>query len=213
MNIVLIGATGFVGAPLLLEALQRGHRVTAVVRSPARLPQHDHLRADTVDVHDAQAIARIAAGHDAVLSAFNPDTNHADVRGEQLRVHRAIVDGVRAAGVSRLLVVGGAGSLEVAPGVQVLDTPDFPADWRAGAEGTRDVLHLLRETTDLDWTFLSPSLHLEPGERTGRFRLGSDQVLFDAAGESRISLQDYAAAMIDELESAAHVRQRFTVGY
>lgn len=213
MHIVLIGATGFVGAPLLQELLQRGHHVTAIVRTPARLPQHARLRAETVDPGDAQAVARIAAGHDAVLSAFNPDADHADVRGEQLRVHRAIVDGVRAAGVRRLLVVGGAGSLEIAPGVQVLDTPDFPADWRAGAEGTRDVLHLLRDTADLDWTFLSPSLHLEPGERTGRFRLGNDSVLFDADGESRISLQDYAAALVDELESAAHVRRRFTVGY
>ena len=213
MNILLIGATGFVGSHVRDEALQRGHHVTAVVRTPSKLPAHANLRAAVVDPFDSAALAVAARGHDAVIAAFSPDAEPAQVRAEQVRAYRAIVAAVRAASVPRVLVVGGAGSLEVAPGLQMLDTPDFPAEWRQGAEGTRDVLHLLREVQDLDWTMLSPSAHIAPGERTGHFRLGTDQLLIGGDGESRISLQDYAVAMIDELETPAHARRRFTVGY
>nr|WP_254696327.1 NAD(P)H-binding protein [Lysobacter enzymogenes] len=124
-----------------------------------------------------------------------------------------IVAATKQAGVPRLLVVGGAGSLEVAPGQQVLDQPGFPDEYRAGAEAMRSVLKTLREERELDWTFLSPAAHLVPGERTGRFRLGGDQLLVDAAGESKISVQDYAVALIDELEQPAHSRKRFTLAY
>jgi putative NADH-flavin reductase len=126
---------------------------------------------------------------------------------------RSIIQAAKQAAVPRLLVVGGAGSLEVKPGVELLDTPQFPGIYRATAEGARRALHMLREEEDLHWTMLSPSAHLEPGTRTGKFRLGADQLLVDAQGHSHISLADYAVAMIDELEQPRHLRQRFTVGY
>lgn len=211
-TLALIGATGFIGSALLQEALSRGHRVTALVTRPERLPAHPALRAVKVDVTNTAALADALHGHDAVLGAFSGHAQ-ADVRGYYLQGVRSIVAAVRSSGVPRLLMVGGAGSLEVAPGRQVLDSPEFPAQWRASAEGARDALELLRGETDLDWTMLSPAALIEPGERTGRFRLGSDRLLVDAAGASRISVQDYAVAMLDELERPAHRRQRFTLAY
>ncbi|WP_137895507.1 NAD(P)-dependent oxidoreductase [Ramlibacter sp. 2FC] len=212
MNIALIGASGFIGSALLAEALDRGHRVTALVGRPERLTPHPQLKAVKTDVLDQATLAGQLRGHDAVLSAFS---GHAqpDVLGYYLQGFRAILEATRAAGAPRLLVVGGAGSLEVAPGVQLLDTPDFPAAYKASAEGARQALNLLRAETALDWTLLSPSAEIAPGERTGQFRLGTDQLLSDAGGNSRISVQDYAWAMLDEIERPAHSRRRFTVGY
>jgi uncharacterized protein len=147
-----------------------------------------------------------------VMSAFSGHA-HADTQAYYLKGIRSIIAATRRADVSRLLVVGGAGSLEVAPGVQLLDTPQFPAQYKATAEGARQALHLLRGEDGLDWTMLSPSALIAPGERTGRFRLGRDELVRNAAGESRISVEDYAVAFVDELEKPAHRRQRFTVGY
>ncbi|AYH42147.1 NAD(P)-dependent oxidoreductase [Azoarcus sp. DN11] len=212
MNIVLIGASGYVGAALLKEALARGHRVTAIVSHPARLAPQPGLEAVKADVLDAAALAAQLPGHDALVSAFSGHAQ-ADVRGYYVTGMRSIIAAAKQARVPRLLVVGGAGSLEVAPGVQLVDTAEFPAAWKGTAEGARDALTLLRDEAELDWTMLSPSAYLEPGQRTGRFRLGIDQLLVDAQGESRISLEDYAVAMIDELERPAHSRRRFTVGY
>lgn len=212
MKLVLIGATGFVGSALLAEALARGHRVTAPLRSPAKLAPQPNLEAAAVDVLDRGALAACLRGHDAVVSAFSGHAQE-DVYGYYVAGIRSIIDAVEDAGVPRLLVVGGAGSLEVAPGVQLLDTPQFPEQWKATAEGAREALKLLRAESGLDWTMLSPSAYLEPGQRTGRFRLGTDSLLVDAKGESRISLQDYAVAMLDEVERPAHSRRRFTAGY
>jgi uncharacterized protein len=212
MNIALIGASGYVGSALLDEALRRGHHVTALVSNPARLAARAGLTIVALDVTDSTALAARLQGLDAALSAFS---GHAqpDVRAYYLRGMRAIVAAAKQARLPRLLVVGGAASLEVAPGRILLDTPEFPAPWRETAAGARDALHLLRAEATLDWTMLSPSAHLEPGPRTGRFRLGSDQLLVDANGKSHVSLADYAMAMIDELEKPAHSRARFTVGY
>ncbi|MEC4720594.1 NAD(P)-dependent oxidoreductase [Noviherbaspirillum sp. CPCC 100848] len=212
MNIALIGATGFIGSALLREALARGHRVSALVRHPEKLDAAANLRPVAADVLDQAGLAEQLGGHDALVSAFS---GHAadDVFGYYVKGFRAIVGAAKSAGVPRLLVVGGAGSLEVAPGLQVLDTPDFPAQYKPTAEGAREALKLLRQEETLNWTMLSPSAIIAPGERTGRFRLGSDQLLVNAAGESRISVEDYAVAMIDELERPSHARRRFTVGY
>jgi len=212
MNIALIGASGFIGSALLGEALARGHHVTALVGRPQRLATHPLVTAVQADVQETAALATRLRGHDAVLSAFS---GHAqpDVEDYYLRGFRSILEATRDAGVPRLLVVGGAGSLEVAPGVQLLDTPQFPEAYRASAEGARRALHMLRAETALDWTMLSPSAIIEPGARSGRFRLGGDQLLANAAGDSRISVQDYAVAMLDELERPQHSRRRFTVGY
>ncbi|MDQ1814259.1 NAD(P)-dependent oxidoreductase [Massilia sp. CCM 9210] len=212
MNIVLIGATGFIGTALLNEALNRGHAVTALSTRPGKLAARERLQARAADVMDVAALTAQLAGADAVLSAFS---GHAqgDVQAYYLAGARNIVAAVKEARVPRLLMVGGAGSLEVAPGVQLLDTPGFPEAYRASAEGARQALALLRAQASLDWTMLSPAAMISPGERTGVFRLGGDALLLDADGNSAISVEDYAVAMIDELEQPAHSRQRFTVAY
>lgn len=212
MKIVLIGATGYVGTKLLDEALARGHAVTAIVTRPEKLAGRDGVTAVQADVLDATALAAQLRGHDVVISAFSGHAQ-ADVYDYYMRGIAAVIGATKAAGVPRLLVVGGAGSLEVEAGVQLVDTPAFPAQWKGTAEGARQALNLLRAEPALDWTMLSPAAHLEPGTRTGQFRLGADQLLADAAGESRISLEDYAVALIDELERPAHRRARFCVAY
>ena len=213
MKIAVIGATGFVGSAILQEALQRGHEVTAIVRHPEKLQPHPKLHPQKGDIYNAEEVARLVAGHDAVISAFNPGWSNPDIYKQQVKGTEAIIKGVKQAGLKRLLFVGGAGSLEVQPGVQALDLPGFPAEYKQGALATREALNMLRKESGLDWSFLSPSADLSPGQRTGKFRLGANQMLSDANGESRISTQDYAVAMIDEVERPAHIRQRFTVGY
>ena len=213
MKIALIGATGFIGSGILREALDRGHQVTAIVRHTEKLPQHANLVARRTDVRDAQETTAAVSGHDAVISGYSPGRDAADVYQEHIAGYRAIIDGVKESGVKRLLVVGGAGSLEVAPGVQLVDTPEFPEQWKPGSLSTRDVLYMLRDEPELEWTFLSPSGTIAPGERTAQFRLGADQLLTDADGQSRISVEDYAVAMVDELEDPKQIRRRFTVGY
>ncbi|WP_432719902.1 NAD(P)-dependent oxidoreductase [Jeongeupia wiesaeckerbachi] len=212
MHIALIGATGYVGTKLLAEALARGHRVTALVQHPEKLQPHANLTGVAVKVQDTAALAAQLKGHDAVISAFSGHAQ-SDVLGYFVDGFKSIVAATKQADVARLLVVGGAGSLEVAPGVQLVDTPAFPEQWKASALGAREALNLLRAETALDWTLLSPSAMLQPGERTGRFRLGGDQLLVDADGNSVISVEDYAVAMLDELETPKHSRARFTVGY
>ncbi|MDH1262407.1 NAD(P)-dependent oxidoreductase [Pseudomonas sp. GD03944] len=213
MKIALIGASGFVGAAVLQEALDREHQVTGIVRNPQKLPQHAALTAVAGDVHDASALAALIAGHDAVIHAFNPGWGNANIRAEFIQGTEAIYAAAKQAGVKRLLVVGGAGSLYVAPGLQLIDTPDFPAEYKDGAEGARQALNLLKTETSLDWSFISPPAHLHPGERSGQFRIGGDELLMKGDEPAGISVADLAVAIIDELERPAHVQQRFTVGY
>jgi putative NADH-flavin reductase len=213
MKIALIGATGFVGSAILKEALDRGHEVTAIVRNPDTLTPHEKLRPMKGDVNNEAEIFHLVAGSDAVISAFNPGWSNPDIYSQQVKGARSIINGVKNSGVKRLLFVGGAGSLEVTPGVQSVDMPGFPAEYKQGALATRDTLNMLRKETGLEWSFLSPSADLFPGPRTGKFRLGTDQLLTNAQGESRISVEDYAMAMIDEVEKPKHIRRRFTVGY
>ncbi len=212
MKIALIGASGFIGSGLRKEALARGHTVTALVSNPSKLEEAPGLGVVKVDVLDTAALAQAASGHDVVITAFSGHAQ-ADVRSYYVKGIRSIIAAVKAAKVPRLLVVGGAGSLEVAPGKQVVDSPDFPAEWKGSAEGARDALGILRAETGLDWTMLSPSAHIAPGERTGQFRLGADRLLVDGEGHSRISVEDYAVAMLDEAENPQHRCRRFTVGY
>ncbi|RYF01910.1 MAG: NAD(P)-dependent oxidoreductase [Comamonadaceae bacterium] len=210
MNIALIG-TGFVGAAVLDELLQRGHRVTVLARHPQKLAAREGLTVVQADAQNAADVAAAVRGHDAVVSSYNPGWTVPDIYEQFLRGTRAILAGVRAAGVQRVLVVGGAGSLYVAPGVQLVDTPEFPAEWKQGALAARDALNLLREDTTLDWTFLSPPILLQPGERTGQYRLGAEAPLMNGDQPGSISVADLAVALVDELESPRHVRQRFTV--
>lgn len=214
MHIALIGATGQIGQHILSEALSRGHQVTAIVRSPEKLAPNPRLNPVQGSVYDTEALAAQLKGMDAVISAFNPGWDDSNLPANQIKGTDSVITATKQAGVKRLLVVGGAGSLQVpGGGIDVVDTPDFPAEWKEAAKAVRETLKHLRTETELDWTFLSPAAHIEPGERTGRFRLGADELLVDAKGESRISLPDYAVAMIDELESPQHSRQRFTLAY
>lgn len=214
MNIALIGPSGFVGAAVLQELLQRGHQVTALARNPAKLAAHARLRVVQADVQDEKQVAGAVEGHDAVVSAYNPGWNAPDLYNEFLRGSRAILAGVKRSGVKRVLVVGGAGSLYVAPGVQLVDTPEFtghvPPNIVPGAKAARDLLTELQQETQLDWSFVSPAAMLKPGERTGRYRLGGDQLLTDGAAPAGISVQDLAVAIVDELEQPQHSRRRFT---
>ena len=212
MKIARIGATGYVGSGLLKEALARGHAVTALVQHQQKLSAQPGLTAVQADVLDTARLAGQLQGHAAVISAFSGHAQ-SDILGYYVQGIGSIIAATRQAAVPRLLVVGGAGSLEVSPGVQLMDTPAFPAAWQATAEGARQALKRLQQETQLDWTMLSPAAQLEPGARTGSFRLGGDKLLADAEGHSRISVQDYAVAMIDELERPAHSRRRFSVAY
>lgn len=211
MNIVVYGASGMIGQRITQEALNRGHKVTAIVRSPSRFTlTHSNLTIKEGNILDPNDVARTVAGHDAVINATRqsadpPGQTYADAA-------HALIDGLTRAGVRRLIVVGGAGSLEVAPGLQLVDTPNFPAAWRPGSLALRDALAVYR-TADLDWTYFSPANRIAPGERTGHYRTGTDQLVTDEKGESRISVEDYAVALIDELETPRFVRQRFTVAY
>lgn len=212
MKIAIMGASGFIGSAIRKEALARGHRVTALVRHPEKLASEQQLTPIKVDVLDEAALAEQLRGHDAAISAFSGHAQK-DVLAYYLRGIRSIIAAAKAAGVPRLLVVGGAGSLNVAPGKQLIDTPEFPENWKGTAEGARQALALLREESELNWTMLSPSALIEPGRRTGKFRVGDDDLLIGEDGASRISVEDFAFAMIDEIERPAHPRRRFTVGY
>jgi putative NADH-flavin reductase len=203
MKIAILGATGYVGSHLVLEAQRRGHTVTAIARRAHTPVQSPQLVAVSLDISDASALVAALSGHDAVISAtrFTGSNPH------------GLIDAVTRAGVSRLLVVGGAGSLEVTPGRALVDMPDFPAEYKDEALAGRAFLDVLRKEMRLDWTFLSPAAQLEPGQRTAKFRIGEDQLLTDEHGVSRISVEDYAVAMLDELEQPTHQRRRFTVAY
>lgn len=213
MKVALLGATGFVGSAILNEALERGHTVTAIARDPKALPARNHLVAQAGDVYDTDGLARLLTGNDAVISAFNPGWTNPHLYDDQVRGTTSIIAAVEKAGIKRVLWVGGAGGLEVKPGVRLVDGPEFPEAIKPGSLATINALEQLQKHPELDWSYLSPSQELKPGQRTGKFRVGKNQLLTDANGKSRISVQDYAVAMVDELEKPEHLQHRFTVGY
>ncbi|MBS0531387.1 MAG: NAD(P)-dependent oxidoreductase [Proteobacteria bacterium] len=203
MKIAVIGASGNAGSRIVSELAGRGHAVTAIVRHPEKLAARAGVTAAKGDLFDQPAMARLLAGHDAAISAVH------FLASDPAR----LIGAVRESGVGRYLVVGGAGSLEVAPGVALVTTPGFPVAYKAEAEKGGAFLDLLRQEKDLNWTFLSPSALFVAGERTGQFRLGIDQLLTGKDEKSWISFEDFAVALADEIEHPAHIRQRFTVGY
>jgi uncharacterized protein len=203
-HIAILGITGRAGSRIATELLQRGHTVTGIARDTAKAEARPGLALKQADATRLDALVPLLRGHDTVISATRFDGG--------IDAATAIA-AAKQAGVPRLLVVGGAGSLEIAPGKALVDTPEFPAAYKAEALAGRAFLDALRAEKELDWTFLSPSALFEPGPRTGAYRVGGDQLLADAQGKSWISMEDYAIAMADEIERPAHPRRRFTVGY
>jgi len=209
MKIVLCGATGQVGSRILNELLERGHEVTAVVRGPAKLMARDRLTVVQGDVSDVKGIASASAGADALVSAYGPGPEHPELL---IGATERLLEAARTSGVARFLFVGGAGALEVAPGVTLIASGHLPAEWMGIAVAHADALELARNS-DVNWTSLAPAAFFEAGERTGKFRLAKDSLITDEHGNSRISFEDYAIALVDELENPRHEKQRFTVGY
>lgn len=217
MKVAVIGATGFVGKAILHELLDRDHMVTGVARRPEKLGfRHPGLAMKAADVFETDQLVSLLKGQEAVISAYNPGWTDPDIYEDYLKGAGFIEDAVRAAGVKRFIVSGGAGSLEVAPGKQLVDQPDFPSPFKAAAAAVRDYLEQLKKVQDLEWTFFSPAILMNPstsGRRRGTYRTGSDQPVYDASGQSAISVEDLAVAIVDELEKPKHIRQRFTAAY
>ncbi|CAI1507678.1 Putative NADH-flavin reductase [Serratia ficaria] len=213
MKVAIIGATGFVGRRAVDEALARGLQVTAIARQKKDLPNHANLTVALGDVADTPWLTAQLSGQDAVISAYNPGWAEDHLYEKTRRGAQQILDAVAKAGVKRLLVVGGAGSLEVAPGVELVDTPQFPENIRPGAQAVRDLRNKLRDESSLDWTYLSPAALLEPGKRTGQFRLGTTQLLMNGQAPASISVEDLAVAIVDEIEKPQFTRAQFTAAY
>ncbi len=215
MKVVLFGAKGMVGSNILKEAVSRHHEVTIVVRNAADYTAPEGVKVVEGDATDARQVAEVVNGTDAVISAVGPGRNLSQPNPQIIpQVTSSLIKGLSEAGVKRLLLVGGAGTLEVAPGLQLVDSDNFPADYKPEALAGRESYNIIKETgSDLDWTFFCPSIIIEPGERTATFRVGNDQVLFDAQGQSRISSEDFAIAIIDELENKQNIQRKITVGY
>ncbi|MDO3642684.1 MAG: NAD(P)-dependent oxidoreductase [Mucilaginibacter sp.] len=212
MKIAIFGATGNIGSRVVTEALNRGHDVTAVMRHPEDYTQiHDHLYVTKGDIFNSQDVEAAVFDHDAVVSAYNFTKGATPSTIVEIAV--PLLNGLKQAGVRRLIVVGGAGSLEVAPGVQLVDSPGFPEEFKPAALAHRDALKEYQKEKEIDWTYISPAAYIEPGMRTGIFKTGKDQLITDEHGNSRISMEDFAVAIADELERPAHIKERFTVGY
>jgi uncharacterized protein len=217
MKIALIGASGFVGSHILEELVSRGHEVTTVTRHPEKVKSESSLVKNVKgDVSNVEELAGILKGHDVVISSYNPGWANPNIYQDFLDGAQAIQQAVKASGVKRYIVIGGAGSLFVAPGVQLVDTPQFPAEWKPGALAARDYLNIIQKEQDLDWTFLSPAIEMHQGTagtRKGVYRTGKDNPVFDENGRSVISVEDLSIAIVDEAENGAHKKERFTVAW
>lgn len=214
-NVVLIGASGFVGNAILNELLSRGHKVTAVVRNPEKINvSNSNLEIVKADIADTNAMVGICKGKEAIISAYNPGWTNPDIYEETLRNYPLILEAAKRSGAKRLLCVGGAGTLFCAPGLRVVDSGAIPDAIMGGVKSLGEFyLNTLMNEKDIDWIFFSPAGILEPGKRTGKFRLGKDDLIIDENGISHISVEDYAVAMVDELENPKHHCERFTIGY
>lgn len=211
----LIGASGFVGSAILNELLSRGYNVEALVRNPEKITiENPNLTVKKVDVADEKALAEDLKGYDAVISAYNPGWTNPNIYNHTLQNYPRIVEAAKASGVKRLLMVGGAGTLFCAPGLRVVDSGVIPAEIMDGVKSLgKFYLDILTKENDIDWVFFSPAGAFVEGTRTGKYRLGKDNLIVDDKGNSTISVADYAKAMVDELETPAHHKERFTIGY
>jgi hypothetical protein len=212
VRIAVLGATGNIGQRIVREALERGHRVTAIARDPSPLSElDDQLTTAAADATRANELTPLIAEHAAVISSVGPSRDSDP--SVLVDVSRAVAAAAMTAGVRRVLVVGGAGSLSVQPGVELLSTPEFPRAWRGVALAHREALELWRRVKELDWTYVSPAAFIEPGTRTGHYRTGHNDLVVDASGQSRISMEDFALAVIDALEHRTHLHERITFAY
>ena len=215
MKVALIGATGFVGTAVLNELLQKGHQVTAILRKPESLDSQNGLKIIKANAMDVEALADALKGNEVVISAFNAGWKNPNLYEDFLNGSKAIQQGVKKSGVKRLLVIGGAGSLFI-DGKQLVDSPEFPSEYKAGAMAARDYLNQLKTETELDWVFLSPAIEMHPGTsgiRKGTYRTGIENPVFDKGGRSIISVEDLSLAVVDEIEQPKYSRQRFTAAY
>lgn len=216
MKIAIIGATGFVGSHILTEALSRNYDVTAIARDTTKIQsKSNHLTSVPADVDDVDALAKILTGEDVVISAYNAGWSNPNLYQDFLKGSENIEAAAKQAGVKRLIVIGGAGSLFI-NGKQLVDDANFPAEYRAGAQSARDYLTILSKEQHLAWTFFSPAIEMHPGittGRTGKYRLGLDNPVFDANGKSVLSVEDLAVAILDEVENKQFIRKRFTAAY
>jgi len=215
MKIAIIGATGFVGSTILKELASRNHEITAISKSTTNSDQANIVW-KRVDVKNVEELSKTVAGNDLVISAFNAGWTNPNLYNDFIAGSKAIQEGVKRAGVKRLIVIGGGGSLFVAPNLQVVDTPDFPKEYYIGATAARDYLNFIKEEKELDWTFFSPALEMHPGittGRTGKYRLGLDNPVMDDNGRSILSVEDLAVAIADEVEQPKHIQTRFTAAY
>ncbi|MDP4131679.1 MAG: NAD(P)-dependent oxidoreductase [Bacteroidota bacterium] len=217
MKVILIGATGFVGSAILKEALERGHLVTAILRHPEKLTvTHKNLSVKQGDVMDTDKLTELIKGNEVMVSAYNPGWSNPEIYNDFLKGARSIQSAAKKSGIKRLLVIGGAGSSYIAPNLQLIDTPEFPAEWKPGALAARDYLNILKKEDQLDWTFVTPAIemhHGTSGTRKGVYRTGLENPVFDANKRSVISVEDLALAVVDEVEKPKHIRQRFTLAY
>ena len=214
-NVLLIGATGFVGSAVMNELVERGHKVTAVVRNVEKIAKNDLVTAVKEDVANVEAIAKLAEGKDAIISAYNPGWTNPEIATLITENYPKILEAAKKSGVKRLLIVGGAGTLFCAPGLRVVDSGAIPAEIMGGVRPLGNFyLNTLMNENDIDWIFFSPAgVFDQEGKKTGNYRLGKDDLIVDAEGNSHISVQDYADAMVNELEKPAHHKERFTIGY
>ena len=214
-NVLLIGATGFVGSAVLNELVSRGHKVTAVARNVEKVAKSELVDVVKEDVANVDAIAKLAEGKDTIISAYNPGWTNSDIATLISENYPKILSAAKKSGVERLLIVGGAGTLFCAPGLRVVDSGAIPEEIMGGVRPLGDFyLNTLMNENDIDWVFFSPAgVFDQQGKKTGSYRLGKDDLIVDAEGNSHISVQDYADAMVNELEKPAHHKERFTIGY
>lgn len=214
-NVLLIGATGFVGSTVLNELVSRGHKVTALARNVEKVAKSELVDVVKEDVANVDAIAKLAEGKDAIISAYNPGWTNPDIATLISENYPKILSAAKKSGVERLLIVGGAGTLFCAPGLRVVDSGAIPEEIMGGVRPLGDFyLNTLMNENDIDWIFFSPAgVFDQQGKKTGNYRLGKDDLIVDAEGNSHISVQDYADAMVNELEKPAHHKERFTIGY
>jgi putative NADH-flavin reductase len=215
MKIALVGATGFVGKAIANELISRNIEVLGISRKETASEQ-DNLTYKAQDIRNVEELADTLKGYDAVVNAFNPGWTNPDLYNEFLEGSKTIQDAVKRSGVNRYITIGGAGSLYIADGVQLVDTDGFPEEYKSGAKAARDYLNVLKEEKELDWAFFSPAIEMHQGittGRTGKYRLGGDNPIFNEEQRSILSVEDLAVVIADEVETPKHHQVRFTAAY